>query len=71
MKYPLTKKQRKYLNFIKKYIKENGICPSYEEIKNGCDTKTKSAVFLTVNSLERRGWIKRLPGAARAIIILE
>lgn len=71
MKYPLTKVQKKYFDFIAKYIEENGICPSYEEIKNGCNKKTKSSVFLVVNSLERKGWIKKLPGASRAIVILK
>ena len=71
MKYPLTKVQKKYFDFIAKYIEENDICPSYEEIKQGCGAGSKNAVFVNVNSLERRGWIKRLPGAARAIIVLE
>jgi|TARA_R100000479_G_C6295982_1_gene168376 repressor LexA len=71
MKYPLTKVQKKYFDFIAKFIKENNICPSYEEIKQGCGVGSKSTVSFNINALERRGWIKRLSGTARAIIILK
>jgi repressor LexA len=71
VKYPLTKVQKKYFDFIAKFIKENDICPSYEEIKQGCGAGSRHTVWFNVTALERRGWIKRLPGAARAIIILK
>ena len=71
MKYPLTKKQKKYFEFIKKYIQENEMSPSYEEIQKGMKVAGKGVVFTTLYNLEKRGWIKKLPATARSIVLID
>ena len=69
-KFNLTKKQLKLFNFIKKYIDENNIAPSYEEMKKGTGSSTKCTIFTKINQLQERGWIKKLPGKNRSITII-
>ena len=68
-KFNLTKKQLELLNFIKKYIDENNMAPSYEEMKIGTGVSSKCLIFVKVNQLQERGWIEKLPGKNRSIII--
>ena len=70
-KYPLTQTQFKYFNYIKNYIHQYKMAPSYRDIMRGLNIKTTSAVHLVMDNLEKRGWIKRLPGSWRSIIIVE
>lgn len=69
MKYGITKKQLKLFNFIKKYIDENNMAPSYEEMKIGTGVSSKCLIFVKVNQLQERGWIEKLPGKNRSIVI--
>ena len=69
MKYGLTDKQLKLFNFIKKYIDENNMAPSYEEMKIGTGVSSKCLIFVKIKQLQERGWIERLPGKNRSIII--
>ncbi len=67
----LTKKQRECLDHIKSYHKENrGVSPSYDELCDMMGIKAKSGVYKIVCALEARGFIKRIPGASRAITVL-
>jgi len=68
-KFNLTKKQLELFNFIKKYIDENNMAPSYEEMKTGTGVSSKCLIFSKVNQLQERGWIEKLPGKNRSIII--
>ena len=49
----------------------NNYCPSYDEMKNALNLASKSGIHRLLNSLEERGFIKRLPNRARAIEILK
>ena len=63
----LTAKQKKLLDFINSYFKENSIFPTYEEMKNALDIKSKSSIHKLISSIEERGFIERIPHKARAI----
>jgi len=63
----LTKKQRNLLLFINKKIRSTGISPSYEEMKNSLNLKSKSGIHRLISALEERGFIKRLAHKARAL----
>ena len=65
----LTKKQRKLFEYLNKYILENGIAPSFEEMKSAANLKSKSGIHRLIISLEQRGFIKRLKHKARAMEI--
>ena len=67
----LTKKQKELFEFLKVYISNNGISPSFEEMKIAINLKSKSGIHRLVNSLEQRGFIKRLKGKARAMEIIK
>jgi repressor LexA len=69
MKYPLTKTQQKYFSFIKKYIEENNMSPSYRDIKKAMNINSLANVHTMLYQLEKRGWIKKLPASARSIVI--
>ena len=66
----LTKKQRNLLIFINKKIRSTGISPSYDEMKNSLNLKSKSGIHRLISALEERGFIKRLPHKARALEVL-
>ena len=68
-KFNLTKKQLELFNFIKKYIDENNIAPSYEEMKIGTGVSSKCLILTKINQLQERGWIEKLPGKNRSIVI--
>lgn len=67
----LTKKQRNLLMFINKNIRSTGISPSYDEMKNSLNLKSKSGIHRLITALEERGFIKRLPHKARALEVLK
>ena len=67
----LTKKQRNLLLFINKKIRLTGVSPSYEEMKNSLNLKSKSGIHRLISALEERGFIKRLAHKARALEVLK
>ena len=67
----LTKKQKNLLVFINKKIRSTGISPSYEEMKNSLNLKSKSGIHRLITALEERGFIKRLAHKARALEVLK
>ena len=66
----LTKKQKVLLDYITLINKKNGISPSYEEMKNRLNLKSKSGIHRIISALEERGFIKKLANKARAIEVL-
>lgn len=66
----LTRKQHELLLFIQRRLEESGISPSFEEMKEALDLKSKSGVHRLISALEERGFIRRLPNRARALEIL-
>ena len=67
----LTFQQEKLLKFIIDYQKENNVTPSFDEMKDGLDLKSKSGIHRIVSALEERGYIKKLNNRARAIEIIK
>lgn len=67
----LTKKQRDLLIFINDYINRTGLSPSFEEMKEGVDLKSKSGIHRLVTSLVERGFLIRLPNKARALEVVK
>ena len=67
----LTKKQKNLLVFIKKKIRSSGISPSYEEMKNSLNLKSKSGIHRLISALEERGFVKRLAHKARALEVVK
>ena len=67
----LTKKQRNLLIFINKKIRSTGVSPSYEEMKNSLNLKSKSGIHRLISALEERGFIKRLAHKARALEVIK
>lgn len=63
----LTKKQRDLLLYINDYIQETGLSPSFEEMKQGLNLKSKSGIHRLINALVERGFLERLPNKARAL----
>ncbi|MBV9929432.1 MAG: transcriptional repressor LexA [Alphaproteobacteria bacterium] len=66
----LTRKQSDLLTYIHERLKENGVSPSFEEMKDALALKSKSGVHRLISALEERGFIRRLPNRARALEIL-
>ncbi|MBT5264252.1 MAG: transcriptional repressor LexA [Rhodospirillaceae bacterium] len=66
----LTRKQHELLSFITKRLEEDGVCPSFDEMKDALDLKSKSGIHRLITALEERGFIRRLPHRARALEIL-
>jgi len=66
----LTAKQHELLRFIQRKLEETGISPSFEEMKEALDLKSKSGVHRLISALEERGFIRRLPNRARALEVL-
>ena len=67
----LTKKQKELFDFLSNYIAKNSISPSFEEMKNAVNLKSKSGIHRLITSLEQRGFIKRLKHKARAMEIIK
>ncbi|WP_375618136.1 MULTISPECIES: transcriptional repressor LexA [unclassified Bartonella] len=66
----LTCKQYELLLFIHNHIKETGIPPSFEEMKNALELSSKSGIHKLIIALEQRGFIRRLPNRARAVEVI-
>ncbi|SCA55042.1 LexA repressor [Candidatus Terasakiella magnetica] len=66
----LTKKQYDLLLFLEKRLKDTGVSPSYDEMKEALDLKSKSGIHRLITGLEERGFIRRLPHRARAVEVL-
>src|ERR1043165_5615446 len=67
----LTRKQHELLMFIHERMKEAGIPPSYDEMKEALDLKSKSGIHRLITALEERGFIRRLPNRARALEVVK
>lgn len=67
----LTAKQHELIRFIQERLEETGISPSFEEMKEALDLKSKSGVHRLISALEERGFIRRLPNRARALEVLK
>jgi repressor LexA len=63
----LTRKQHELLLYINERLSETGVSPSFEEMKDALDLKSKSGVHRLISALEERGFIRRLPNRARAL----
>jgi repressor LexA len=66
----LTRKQQELLIFIDERLKADGVSPSFEEMKEALNLKSKSGVHRLINALEERAFIRRLPNRARALEVL-
>ncbi|NOX95922.1 MAG: transcriptional repressor LexA [Alphaproteobacteria bacterium] len=66
----LTKKQHELLSFISERIADTGISPSFDEMKDALDLRSKSGIHRLITALEERGFIRRLPNRARALEVL-
>lgn len=66
----LTAKQHELIRFIQQRLEETGISPSFEEMKEALDLKSKSGVHRLISALEERGFIRRLPNRARALEVI-
>ena len=67
----LTKKQKNLLLFINKKLRSSGVSPSYEEMKESLNLKSKSGIHRLISALEERGFIKRLAHKARALEVIK
>ncbi len=66
----LTRKQHELLLFIHERLKESGIPPSFDEMKEALDLASKSGIHRLITALEERGFIRRLPNRARALEVV-
>jgi repressor LexA len=66
----LTRKQYELLRFIHERLKESGVPPSFEEMKEALDLRSKSGIHRLITALEERGFIRRLPNRARALEVI-
>ena len=67
----LTKKQRELLLFINERLTATGVSPSFDEMKDALNLKSKSGIHRLVGGLEERGFIRRLPHRARALEVVK
>ncbi len=67
----LTKKQKNLLLYINKKIRSTGISPSYEEMKDSLNLKSKSGIHRLISALEERGFVRRLAHKARALEVIK
>ncbi len=66
----LTRKQQELLGFIDDRLRADGVSPSFEEMKEALNLRSKSGVHRLINALEERSFIRRLPNRARALEVL-
>ncbi|MBQ3464652.1 hypothetical protein IJH15_00285 [Candidatus Saccharibacteria bacterium] len=71
MRLKLTKKQLAVLDFLQDFTEENGYSPSYREIMTGLGLSSVSAVAEHIENLVSKGVLKKVPGAARSLEILD
>ncbi|ODN71160.1 transcriptional repressor LexA [Methylobrevis pamukkalensis] len=67
----LTRKQHELLMFIHERLKEAGVPPSFDEMKDALDLRSKSGIHRLITALEERGFIRRLPNRARALEVIK
>lgn len=67
----LTKKQRDLLVFIRDRVSEGGVAPSFDEMKDALDLKSKSGIHRLITGLVERGYLQRLPNRARALEVVK
>jgi repressor LexA len=67
----LTRKQLELLRFIHERLTEQGVPPSFDEMKDALDLRSKSGIHRLITALEERGFIRRLPNRARAIEVIK
>jgi len=67
----LTKKQHELLMYIHHYLEDHGVCPSFDEMKDALELKSKSGIHRLITGLTERGFIRRLPHRARALEVLK
>src|SRR5258708_36531624 len=67
----LTKKQYELLTFINRRLAQDGVSPSFEEMKEALGLKSKSGIHRLISGLEERGFIRRLPHRARALEVMK
>src|SRR6516165_5426051 len=67
----LIRKQFELLRFIHERLKEAGVPPSFDEMKDALDLRSKSGIHRLITALEERGFIRRLPNRARAIEVIK
>jgi repressor LexA len=67
----LTRKQFELLRFVHERLKETGVPPSFDEMKDALDLRSKSGIHRLITALEERGFIRRLPNRARAIEVIK
>ena len=67
----LTVKQHELLLFVNKRLNDSGVSPSFDEMREALDLKSKSGVHRLISALEERGFIRRLPNRARALEVLK
>jgi repressor LexA len=67
----LTRKQNELLRFIQERLTDTGIPPSFDEMKEALDLKSKSGIHRLITALEERGFIRRLPNRARALEVIK
>ena len=67
----LTKKQKNLLLFVNKKLRSSGVSPSYEEMKQSLNLKSKSGIHRLISALEERGFIRRLRHKARALEVIK
>jgi repressor LexA len=67
----LTRKQHELLMFINERLTESGVPPSFDEMKDALDLRSKSGIHRLIKALEERGFIRRLPNRARALEVVK
>jgi repressor LexA len=67
----LTAKQHELLQFIQHRLGDNGVSPSFDEMREALELKSKSGVHRLISALEERGFIRRLPNRARALEVIK
>lgn len=67
----LTRKQHELICFIEDRLADSGVSPSFEEMKDALELKSKSGVHRLISALEERGYLRRLPNRARALEVLK
>ena len=67
----LTSKQRELLLFVHDRLGKTGVSPSFDEMREALELKSKSGVHRLISALEERGFIRRLPNRARALEVLK
>lgn len=67
----LTRKQHQLLLYVHEYLKNNGVSPSFDEMKDALELRSKSGIHRLITALEERGFIRRLPHRARALEVIK